>query len=121
MQSPVGAVWRDLVRAAVLLGGLGPPGVIYTADPCAEYVECLPQARNCAEAATGLFGGAAVGLLFESAGFALAGGSSDGVGGLLSGGIVSAVAAVVSGSLLLALLARAERISRQGEPASAQA
>lgn len=78
MRSPLWALWRDLLRAAILLGGIGltaigvsggvaalfgrvfgedfvagdPPGVTYTQSRCAEYLEYAPGAGSCAQAAT---------------------------------------------------------------------
>lgn len=81
----------------------------------------LPEAFE-PTVATALFGVAALGLLAESASIAAAADSSNGVGDPLSAGIVAAVAAVMSAVILgRALLARAKRISRQAEPAPAQA
>ncbi|MGB9378674.1 MAG: hypothetical protein WCB04_14305 [Mycobacteriales bacterium] len=78
MRSEVRAVWRDLIGAGTLAGGVGavavgisgvlaeifgatfgqafvsgdPPGVTYTAARCAEFLEYAPRSRDCAAAAT---------------------------------------------------------------------
>lgn len=96
--------------AAGVLGLIG-LGVWWLLRRRADRPGVLPEAFM-TTVATALFTVAAAALLLESAGQALIGGESNGVGALLSAGLVSALAAVVFGvSLWRSLLGRADRLS----------